>query len=153
MADNYLGNRMDDYLAGRLNTVRPRKLTPSGKRPGTLDLPVETGATVWIADGALLDSGRRLIEHLVNAGLRVSYRAESGKTGAEPAVRFGARHYPPSAPSPEAQMTVSLTECEITIDSGRVRITYSDAPDRAAALAAAFLTEAGRHASAARIDL
>ncbi len=154
MADNYIGNRMDDYLAGRLKTAAPRRLTPSGRRPGTLELEVEVGAMVWISEGALLPAGRKLIELLANTGLRVSYRAESGKVGAEPAVKFGARHYPPSAPAPEAQMTVSLSDTEISIDYARVTVSYSpENAEYAAAIAASFLTGAGRTVTRASITL
>lgn len=152
MADNYIGNRMDDYLAGRLKTKTPRRLTPSGHTPGTLELAVNAGAQVWIEEGALTSSGCRLIELLANAGLKVCYRAESGKTGAEPAVKFGARHYPPSAVAPDAPMTVRLTETEISIDSGRVTIAYQpESAGSAAAIAASFLTDAGRRVSRANI--
>lgn len=152
MADNYIGNRMDDYLAGRLKTAVPRRRTPSGRRPGTLELGVDPGAMVWIPEGALLPAGRKLIELLANSGLRVSYRAESGKAGAEPAVKFGARHYPPSAPAPEGQMSVCLSDSAITIDSDRISISYSpESADSAAAVAASFLTEAGRRVSRADI--
>ena len=152
MADNYIGNRMDDYLAGRLKTAAPRRRTPSGRRPGTLELGVDSGAMVWIPAGALLPAGRKLIELLVNTGLRVSYRAESGKTGAEPAVKFGARHYPPSAVAPDAQMTVSLSDSAIVIDSDRVTISYTaETAENAAAIAASFLTETGRKVTRANI--
>lgn len=153
MADNYIGNRMDDYLAGRLKTAMPRRRTPSGRRPGTLELRVEPGAMVWIPEGALLPAGRKLIELLVNTGLRVSYRAESGKIGAEPAVKFGARHYPPSAPAPtDGLMTVCLTDSTITIDTDRVSISYTPGnAESAAAMAASFMTDAGRRVSRANI--
>lgn len=152
MADNYIGNRMDDYLAGRLTVAMPRRRTPSGRRPGTLELGVEIGAMVWIPEGALFPAGRKLINLLANTGLRVSYRAESGKNGAEPAIKFGARHYPPSAPAPDGQMTVSLSDTTITIDSGRVNISYSaDNAERAAEIAASFLTETGRKVAHANI--
>ena len=152
MADNYIGNRMDDYLAGRLTVAMPRRRTPSGRRPGTLELGVEIGAMVWIPEGALLPAGRKLINLLANTGLRVSYRAESGKNGAEPAIKFGARHYPPSAPAPDGQMTVILSDTTITIDSGRVNISYSaDNAERAAEIAASFLTKTGRKVAHANI--
>ena len=154
MADNYIGNRMDDYIAGKLKKASPRRLTPSGKRPGTLDLPVDSAATVWIPQGALLPAGRRLIELLTNSGVHVSYRAERGKTGAEPAIRSGARHYPPDVPAPETpEMTVSLTEGAITADGGRISIDYTDADAlAAAAIAAAMLTEPGRQVHNAKFS-
>lgn len=154
MADNYIGNRMDDYLSGRLSQSRPRKLTPSGRKPGTMELKVEPEATVWISEGALTIPGMRLIELIANSGQRVFYRAPGGKSGSEPAIRFGARHYPPEVDAPEAEMTVAVTPEEVIIDSGRVIISFPESHgEEAAAIAAAFLTEPGRKAKTARIEL
>lgn len=138
MADNYIGNRMDDYLAGKLSRPATRRLTPSGAKPGTLVLAINTKQTVWISEGALLAPGIALISTLTSAGVKTLYRADEGKEGAEPAIKFGARHYPPYAAAPTADVTISITDGQISIDQGRATITFP--PERA--------TEAAHMASA-----
>lgn len=151
MADNYLGNLMDDYRAGRLKRSAPRRLTPSGAKPGALPLAVDAGERIWIAAGAMLPAGLRLIELLVNSGLKVSYRGLPSET--EPAIRLGARHYPPTVAEPQSGAAVTLTEDTITIDSGRAVITYpAGAEEQAATMAAALLSSAGRKVASARIS-
>ncbi|MDE6536191.1 MAG: hypothetical protein K2K82_09330 [Muribaculaceae bacterium] len=141
MADNYLGNRMDDYRAGKLTRPAPRRLTPSGVKPGTLFLTVDPKRSVWIAEGALLPAGTALIRTLTSAGIKTYYRADSGKAGSEPAIKFGARHYPPAADAPQADVNIAVTPEEILIDSGRARITFpEDRADDAAQMAAALLS-------------
>lgn len=139
MADNYLGNRMDDYRAGKLSKSAPRRLTPSGAKPGTLSLPVNPNQTVWIAEGALTEAGTALIQTLTGAGVKTCYRAEAGKAGAEPAIRFGARHYPPTATSPRADINITIDRGKIMIDSSRAIITFQESRSREAAKIAAAL--------------
>lgn len=154
MADNYIGNRMEDYLAGKLASPRRKKLTPSGRRPGTLELDVDPASSVWIGEGALLPAGLRLIEQLKNAGISVCYRAESGKSGSEPAIRFGARHFPPEVPGPEADRTVNVTSSQIEIDCGRALIRYqSESSAEAADMAAALLSRPGCSVLSANITI
>lgn len=141
MADNYLGNRMDDYLAGKLTRPAPRHLTPSGAKPGTLVLNVDPKRSVWIAEGALLHAGIALIRTLTSAGIKTYYRADSGKAGSEPAIKFGAKHYPPAADPPQADVNIAVTPGEILIDSGRARITFpEEQADKAAQMAVALLS-------------
>ncbi len=152
MADNFLGNRMDDYLAGRLNRpAAPRRLTPSGAKPGMLALPLNPRLRVWIADGALSPAGIALIRLLTSTGVHVYYRAEAGKRGAEPAIKFGARHFPPEVPDPEADATFSISPSQITLNSAAIisfpsdksdlsdKSDQSDRSEKAAQLAAALL--------------
>lgn len=152
MADNYLGNKMDDYRAGRLRSGAPRRVTPSGRKPGALSLPVRLDFPLWIPQGALLPAGLSLIEDLVNAGLKVAYRAERSAEGAAPALRLGARHYPPEADAPAADSVAEIADDSIIIDSGRVRIDFSPADARsAAALAATFLSLDGLKVTSAHL--
>ena len=154
MADNYIGNRMDDYLAGKLASPRRTRLTPSGRRPGKLELEANLSATVWICEGALLPAGLRLIEQLKNAGISVSYRAQGSKEGAAPAIKFGARHFPPEATAPDADHSVSITVARIEIDGGRSLIEFREETARDAAdMAAALLSRPGSSILSARITL
>lgn len=141
MADNYIGNRMDDYLAGKLSRPAVRRLTPSGTKPGMLAIPVDQKRTIWISEGALLPAGIALISLLTSAGVKTFYRAEGGKTGAEPAIRFGARHYPPTVDAPQADVTIAISTAKILIDSGRAMITFPEArAEDAARIAASLLS-------------
>lgn len=154
MADNYIGNRMDDYLAGKLSAPRQRKLTPSGHRPGTLQLAIDPAETVWISEGALLPAGMRLIEQLRNAGVPVCYRAESGKAGSKAAIRFGARHFPPEVAAPTADTEVRITSGRIKIDGNRAEINFAETLAPAAAdMAASLLSKSGKKVSATNITL
>ena len=154
MADNYIGNRMDDYRAGKLSAPRRPKLTPSGRRPGSLELACAPAAGVWVGEGALLPAGVALIARLRNAGLSVCYRAESGKSGAAPAIRFGARHFPPEVAAPEASAEVAVSPSRIEIDAGRAIIEYAaERAAEAADMAAALLSDSGRKVASATLTL
>lgn len=149
MADNYIGNRMDDYRAGRLAAGAPRRVTHTGSRPGSLSLPVNPDHLVWIEDGALLPAGRRLVELLTAAGLHVAFRAPAGREGALLAQQFGARHFPDGVTAPPAQFVTIVSNVDITLDAGRVRVGFSPGAELSAArLAASFCSIAGAAASA-----
>ncbi len=152
MADNYLGNKMDDYRSGRLNQRPARKVTPGGHRPGSLRMAINPSLTVWIGEGSLLEAGQHLIRLLAESGVRVCYRAESGKVGSEPAIRFGAKHYPPTAEAPKADAEVNISEERIALDGDRGLIAYGpERAEAAAQLAATLLTDSGRSLTRANI--
>lgn len=102
MADNYIGNRMDDYRAGRLRqeSGRSRRLSPTGNHLGQLNLGIRVGLRVWLPQNALSEAGLALMRELRGAAVAVSYRAEASRRGAEPAMSLGARHYPDGAAAP-----------------------------------------------------
>ena len=149
MADNYLGNRMDDYAAGRLKQSRRPKLTPTGRRPGELALALPKDGRVWIAAGAMTEAGRQLMSTLRNSGLHVAFAAPQCAEAQQLAQQLGVQHFPPVVPAPEAEAIAEIGDTAISLDSGRVTVSFP--PDRAqeaASLAAAFCTLPGLQAHA-----
>lgn len=148
MADNYLGNKMDDYLSGRLRASAP---SPHVKKNG-LNVSVSPVRSVWMPVGAWTPAGEAVVAAMCGAGMEVAYSHERSRQGARLAERYGARHVPDDVDAPDFGHKVEVWSDTITIDSGRVEIAYDgDDPDqvqRAATIAAFFVTPVGRYSTA-----
>ncbi|MDE7119028.1 MAG: hypothetical protein K2O10_00285 [Muribaculaceae bacterium] len=87
MADNYLERKMEAHRAGK-TTQAPRRLTPAGRRPGVVELPMpRLNVLVTSADTPL-------ITEFVNAGCRVAFCGDDMSAGRKTAEKLGARFYP-----------------------------------------------------------
>ncbi len=125
MADNYIGNRMDDYRAGRLQAAsKPRRLSPSGLPLGQLSLAVDPALRVWLPQGALTAAGEVLMRTLRAAAIPVSYRAAASRQGAALAMELGARHYPDGTPAPTDHQEILLTDGQFLLP-GRACICFA----------------------------
>lgn len=149
MADNYLGNKMDDYRSGRL---RPSAASSSRRKPKGLNVPIAAERTIWIRRGAWLPAGEAVVAAMCRAGMSVAYSHERSREGARLAETYGARHVPEDVDAPGHGHFVDIAFESIIIDGIRVSICFDpDDPDqieRAATTATFFVTPTGRYASA-----
>lgn len=91
MADNYLERKMEDYRKGSPRHYTP-KLTPAGRKPGMLCIPVEPRPVLIAApDSRLLEELTRL---LAEAGCRVAVMCRQPAQGTALARQYGALYHP-----------------------------------------------------------
>lgn len=92
MADDYIGKKMDDYRRGTLRPTPPRRLTPSGGRPGTLSVKFPP-RRVFVTGGAH-GIGRAVVAALTAAGCRVAFCDCDSRAGALTAQHTGSQFHP-----------------------------------------------------------
>ena len=150
MADNYLGQRMEDYRSGKLNAPRARKLTPSGQRPGHLMVKFPP-INVFVDDRLLSSVGQAVIRVLVNSGCHVEFAAEGADADAAQtfAQQSGARFLPAGYGSHVAEPVLTLridgVASEACVEPSSCRVAWSEGADveHVAAAVAFFCTPAG----------
>jgi len=91
MADDYLGKKMEDYRSGA-NLRRNVRLTPSGRRPGTLyvKFPPRRAFVTGGASGI----GREIVRSLADSGCRVAFCDVDSAAGTATAQATGSRFIP-----------------------------------------------------------
>lgn len=91
MADNYLEKKMEEHLKGGAQH-RPKRLSPSGNRPGklTVDFP---SRRVYVTGGAA-GIGASIVKAFCDAGCKVAFCDIDAKTGTATAQRCGAQFHP-----------------------------------------------------------
>jgi hypothetical protein len=154
MADNYIGQRMEDYRSGKLSAPRARKFTPSGQRPGHLEVKFPQ-INVFVSSCRLSAIGQAVIRVLVNSGCHVEFAAANVDAAAAQAFaqQSGARFLPGNGDCRVATADVELSVDEergvIDIATSQVQLTWlaGDAdlePEQIAAAAAFLCTPTGR---------
>lgn len=91
MADNYLERKMEEHRAHAASS-RPRRLSPSGTRPGYLTVKYPP-RRVFVTGGAS-GIGRAIVAAFRNAGCRVAFCDVDRKAGAATAQATGAQFHP-----------------------------------------------------------
>lgn len=91
MADDYIGRKMEDYLASRQRKVASHRPV-YGVRPGTISVPY-TPQRIFITSGTSPHS-RAIIEALRHADCRVAFCDTDTRAGTAIAQQTGSRFYP-----------------------------------------------------------
>lgn len=99
MADNYLENKMIDYInAGRSAKPSRRKLSPSGQKAGEVVVKFPS-RRVFVTGGAH-GIGAAVVRAFANAGCQVAFCDIDAKAGTELAQQSGTRFYPVDVTQP-----------------------------------------------------
>lgn len=90
MADNYLENKMEEHRRG--TSAAPRRLSPTGQRPGMLTVKFPRRNVLVIDNTAYLSA--TAIKTLASAGCQVSFCGTERRAGTMLAQSSASRFYP-----------------------------------------------------------